>query len=74
MYEQRCKLYRFYKDEEKDIKEWRERGIGDVKILKHKETRKIRYEPILERRVSNVEKGNKIFFFVNLMNFYSIGY
>ncbi|KAK6642589.1 hypothetical protein RUM43_004091 [Polyplax serrata] len=35
-YEQRAKLFRFFN------KEWKERGIGDVKILKHKTNSKIR--------------------------------
>lgn len=36
LYSHRCKLYRFID------REWRERGIGDIKILKHKETGKLR--------------------------------
>uniref|UniRef100_A0A182IYJ0 Uncharacterized protein n=1 Tax=Anopheles atroparvus TaxID=41427 RepID=A0A182IYJ0_ANOAO len=36
LYSHRCKLYRFV------ASEWKERGIGDVKILKHKETGKLR--------------------------------
>ncbi|XP_050071746.1 E3 SUMO-protein ligase RanBP2 [Anopheles maculipalpis] len=36
LYTHRAKLYRFISSE------WKERGIGDVKILKHKETGKLR--------------------------------
>lgn len=36
LYAHRAKLYRFIHSE------WKERGIGDVKILKHKETEKLR--------------------------------
>uniref|UniRef100_A0A2M4B7Y0 Putative ran-binding protein ranbp1 n=1 Tax=Anopheles marajoara TaxID=58244 RepID=A0A2M4B7Y0_9DIPT len=36
LYAHRAKLYRFISSE------WKERGIGDVKILKHKETGKLR--------------------------------
>lgn len=39
----RAKLFRFAKD----AKEWKERGTGDVKFLKHKETGKVR---VLMRR------------------------
>lgn len=38
LYSQRAKLYRL----ESASKEWKERGVGDVKILQHKETGKIR--------------------------------
>lgn len=34
----RSKLFRF----SKELNEWKERGTGDVRILKHKETKKIR--------------------------------
>ncbi|KAH9322693.1 hypothetical protein KI387_017332, partial [Taxus chinensis] len=34
----KAKLYRF----DKDGKQWKERGVGTVKILKHKETAKVR--------------------------------
>lgn len=34
----RAKLFRF----DKSVKEWKERGTGDVKFLQHKETKKIR--------------------------------
>lgn len=37
LYSHRAKLYRFA------FGEWKERGVGDMKILKHKETHKIRY-------------------------------
>ncbi|CAG2115300.1 unnamed protein product, partial [Medioppia subpectinata] len=43
IYCQRAKLYRF----DPNLKEWKERGIGDFKILKHKS--KIRYRMILRR-------------------------
>lgn len=34
----RAKLFRF----DKPLKEWKERGVGDVKFLQHKETKKVR--------------------------------
>ena len=34
----RAKLFRF----DKESKGWKERGTGDVRILKHKETKKVR--------------------------------
>ncbi|WFD26885.1 Ran GTPase binding protein Sbp1 [Malassezia nana] len=34
----RAKLFRF----DKEAKEWKERGTGDVRLLKHKETKKVR--------------------------------
>ena len=34
----RAKLFRF----DKESKEWKERSTGDVRILKHKETKKVR--------------------------------
>lgn len=43
LYKVRAKLFRFHAD----TKEWKERGTGDVKFLKHKETLKTR---ILMRR------------------------
>jgi hypothetical protein len=45
----RAKLLRFASD----TKEWKERGVGDVKLLKHKDTGKVR---ILLRQ----EKTNKV--------------
>ena len=45
----RSKLFRF----DKDLKEWKERGTGDCKLLKHKTTGKIR---LLMRR----DKTHKI--------------
>lgn len=36
LYSHRAKLYRFRNSE------WRERGLGDVKILKHKQTGRLR--------------------------------
>ena len=39
MFESRAKLYRF-DDEEKA---WKERGLGDAKLLKHKQTGKVRF-------------------------------
>ncbi|OBZ82579.1 Ran-specific GTPase-activating protein 1 [Choanephora cucurbitarum] len=38
LFKMRAKLFRF----QKDTKEWKERGTGDVKFLKHKESSKIR--------------------------------
>ncbi|KAG7663197.1 YRB1 [[Candida] subhashii] len=43
LFKVRAKLFRFHAD----TKEWKERGTGDVKFLKHKETGKVR---ILMRR------------------------
>ncbi|KAI9096898.1 RanBP1 domain-containing protein, partial [Phlyctochytrium arcticum] len=49
LFKMRAKLFRF----NKGANEWKERGTGDVKLLKHKETTKIR---VLMRR----EKTHKI--------------
>ncbi|KAI8806790.1 RanBP1 domain-containing protein [Cladochytrium replicatum] len=49
IFKMRAKLFRF----DKAGKEWKERGTGDVKLLKHKETSKVR---ILMRR----DKTHKI--------------
>jgi len=38
LYKERAKLYRF----DNDSKEWKERGTGDVKLLQHKQTHKVR--------------------------------
>ncbi|XP_037076261.1 LOW QUALITY PROTEIN: E3 SUMO-protein ligase RanBP2-like [Pollicipes pollicipes] len=38
LYSHRCKLYRF----EKETGEWKERGLGDIKLLEHRQTKKIR--------------------------------
>jgi len=38
LFKMRAKLFRF----DKDSKQWKERGTGDVKFLQHKETKKIR--------------------------------
>ena len=43
LFSHRAKLYRF----DDPTKQWKERGLGDIKILKHKQTRKCR---ILMRR------------------------
>ncbi|KAJ3129482.1 hypothetical protein HK098_001249 [Nowakowskiella sp. JEL0407] len=43
LFKMRAKLFRF----DKGLNEWKERGTGDVKFLKHKKTKKIR---ILMRR------------------------
>ncbi|KAJ1680393.1 Ran GTPase binding protein Sbp1 [Spiromyces aspiralis] len=37
-FKMRAKLYRF----DKEANEWKERGTGDVKLLKHRETKKVR--------------------------------
>lgn len=37
LYTHRAKLYRFRE------KEWRERGLGDIKILRHRQSGKLRY-------------------------------
>lgn len=36
--QRRAKLFRY----DKGLKEWKERGVGDVKFLQHKETKKVR--------------------------------
>lgn len=39
----RAKLFRWESDSwEKEVKLWKERGTGDVRFLKHKETKKVR--------------------------------
>ncbi|CAG8748776.1 5764_t:CDS:2, partial [Dentiscutata erythropus] len=38
LFKMRAKLFRF----DKPLKEWKERGTGDVRFLQHKETKKIR--------------------------------
>lgn len=38
LYSHRAKLYRF----DTTVKEWKERGLGDIKLLRHKETGKLR--------------------------------
>ena len=38
MFKMRAKLFRF----DRDTKEWKERGTGDVRLLKHKENQKTR--------------------------------
>ena len=39
----RAKLFRWESDSwEKEVKMWKERGTGDVKFLKHKESGKVR--------------------------------
>lgn len=38
VYKQRCRLYRF--DAEKN--QWKERGVGDVKLMRHTETGRVR--------------------------------
>lgn len=38
LYSHRAKLFRY----ESSTKEWKERGLGDIKLLKHKETGKLR--------------------------------
>lgn len=38
LYKERAKLYRF----DANVKEWKERGTGDVKLLQHKENKKVR--------------------------------
>lgn len=54
IFKMRAKLFRFESDSwEKEVKLWKERGTGDVRFLKHKDTKKIR---LLMRR----EKTMKI--------------
>ncbi|KAI9594314.1 RanBP1 domain-containing protein [Syncephalis fuscata] len=38
LFKMRAKLFRF----DKDSKEWKERGTGDVRILEHRDTKKVR--------------------------------
>jgi len=38
LFKMRCKLFRF----DKEVSEWKERGTGDIKILQHKSTKKVR--------------------------------
>ncbi|CAO3576178.1 unnamed protein product [Absidia cylindrospora] len=38
LFKMRAKLFRY----DKQLKEWKERGTGDVKFLQHKETKKVR--------------------------------
>ncbi|PWN51588.1 putative YRB1-ran-specific GTPase-activating protein [Violaceomyces palustris] len=38
LFKMRAKLFRF----DKEAKEWKERGTGDVRLLEHKETKKVR--------------------------------
>ncbi|XP_014473686.1 PREDICTED: E3 SUMO-protein ligase RanBP2-like [Dinoponera quadriceps] len=38
IYSHRAKLFRF----DSSVKEWKERGLGDIKLLRHKETGKLR--------------------------------
>ncbi|XP_014235888.1 ranBP2-like and GRIP domain-containing protein 3 [Trichogramma pretiosum] len=38
LYSHRAKLFKF----DTDTKEWKERGLGDIKLLKHKTTKKLR--------------------------------
>lgn len=38
MFKMRAKLFKFFKDSS----EWKERGTGDVRLLKHKENQKTR--------------------------------
>jgi Ran-binding protein 1 len=43
LFKMRSKMFRF----DKDAGEWKERGTGDVKLLQHRQTRKVR---VLMRR------------------------
>ncbi|KAF9425775.1 single stranded nucleic acid binding protein [Podila epigama] len=38
IFKMRAKLFRFFKD----LNEWKERGTGDVRLMQHKETKRIR--------------------------------
>jgi Ran-binding protein 1 len=38
LYRSKCKLYRY----DNDAAEWKERGVGQGRILKHKENKKVR--------------------------------
>jgi len=48
LFKMRAKLFRF----DKDSKQWKERGTGDVKFLQHNKTKKVR---LLMRREKNFE-------------------
>jgi len=58
LYEHRAKLYRFADNE------WKERGTGDVKILRHRETSIVRLlmrrEKLLKICLNHVIKGNMV--------------
>ena len=42
-FKMRAKLFRWESDSwEKEVKMWKERGTGDIKFLKHKETGEVR--------------------------------
>jgi Ran GTPase-activating protein (Ran-binding protein) len=43
VYGERCKLYRY----DKDLKEWKERGVGELKLLFHPE--KLTYRLLMRR-------------------------
>lgn len=43
LFKNRCKLYRF----DSELKEWKEKGVGEIKLLKHRQTQVIR---VLMRR------------------------
>merc|ERR1711915_86296 len=42
LYKVRCKIFFFRKGQHDDEKSWKERGVGEAKFLKHKDTKKIR--------------------------------
>lgn len=56
LYKDRCKLYRYAKD----TKEWKERGIGDIKVLLDEATGKTRCV---------MRRDQVIFLYKNLTNF-----
>ena len=41
LFKMRAKLFRFFKSSD-DKSEWKERGTGDIRLLKHKESNKTR--------------------------------
>ncbi len=52
----KCKLYRF----DSDSGEWKERGVGQVRLLEHKENKRIRLlmrqEKTLKIRANHISK------------------
>lgn len=56
LYTHRAKLYRFRE------KEWRERGLGDIKILRHKQTGKLRYVNLLTLLFEVLLRSNNFHF------------
>ena len=67
----KAKLYRF----DKEGNQWKERGTGTVKLLKHKETSKVR---LVMRQAKTLKicanhLGNPPFFFVDFRSDFDLG-